>query len=94
MVEALNIVYTKFNPTEDPLKYCVKVADDSIYIDPLVKTKAGNFRLTSIDASCEKEIEVYKESDTDLYMYIDYNDSIRIPSDAVLFDLEISRNAL
>ena len=72
MVEALNIVYTKFNPTEDPLKYCVKVADDSIYIDPLVKTKAGNFRLTSIDASCEKEIEVYKESDTDLYMYIDY----------------------
>ena len=72
MIENLDTVYTKFNPTENPEKYCVKVNERSIYVDPLVKTKAGNFRLSSIDASCEKEIEIYKESDTDLYMYIDY----------------------
>ncbi len=72
MIENLSVVYTKFNPTEDPTKYCVKVNDKSIYVDPIVKTKAGNHRLSSLDISIDKEIEIYKGSDTDLYMYIDY----------------------
>ena len=72
MVEALNQVYTKFNPTEDKTRYCVKVDEQSIYIDPLVKTKAGVFRLTQIDDSCEKALQNYLETDTELYMYIDY----------------------
>ncbi len=71
-IENLNQVYTKFNPTYDPQKYCVKVLEKSIYVDPLVKTKAGIFRLSSIDETCEKEIEAYLSTDTDLYMYIDY----------------------
>lgn len=72
MVERLNQVYTKFNPTDDRSKYCVKVDEKSIYVDPLVKTRAGTFRLTQIDDSCEKELKTYLETDTDLYMYIDY----------------------
>ena len=71
-IETLCKVYTKFNPTNDRSKYCVKVEDRSIYIDPLVKTKMGNFRLSSISENIEKEINTYLETDTDMYMYIDY----------------------
>ncbi len=71
-VENLDQVYTKFNPTYDSTKYCVKVPEESIYINPLVKTKAGTFRLTDVDEACEKELETYLATDTDLYMYIDY----------------------
>ena len=71
-IENLCKVYTKFNPTNDRLKYCVKVQDRSIYIDPLIKTKMGNFRLSSISESVEREIKTYLETDTDMYMYIDY----------------------
>ena len=58
-VEGLNQVYTKFNPAEDKSKYCVKVPEQSIFVDPLVKTRAGVFRLTQIDDSCEKELQRY-----------------------------------
>ena len=68
----LNKVFTKFSPTNDPKKYCVKVEEPSIYIDPLVKTKAGTFRLSSINNNIEHDIVTYLETDTDMYMYIDY----------------------
>ena len=71
-IENLNKVYIKFNPLENSDNYCVKVSGESLYIDPLVKTKAGIFRLSELDKSIEKEIETYLSSDTDLYMYIDY----------------------
>lgn len=71
-IENLNKVYIKFNPLENSDKYCVKVSGESFFIDPLVKTKAGIFRLSELDKSIEKEIEIYLSSDTDLYMYIDY----------------------
>ena len=71
-IENLCKVYTKFNPTNDRSKYCVKVEDRSIYIDPLVKTKFGNIRLSSISENIEREIKNYLETDTDMYMYIDY----------------------
>ena len=71
-IENLCKVYTKFTPTNDRLKYCVKVEDRSIYIDPLIKTKMGNFRLSSISENVEREIKNYFETDTDMYMYIDY----------------------
>ena len=71
-IETLNKVYIKFNPLENSEKYCVKVSEESLYIDPLVKTKAGIFRLSTLDKNMEKEIDAYLNSDTDLYMYIDY----------------------
>ena len=71
-IESLNKVYIKFNPLENSDKYCVKVSGDSLYIDPLVKTKAGIFRLSKLDQNIEREIETYLGSDTDLYMYIEY----------------------
>lgn len=71
-IESLCKVFTKFNPTNDRLKYCVKVDDKSIYIDPLVKTKLGTYRLSSLSESIDKEIKTYLETDTDMYMYIDY----------------------
>ena len=71
-VENLCKVFTKFTPTNDRSKYCVKVEDRSIYIDPLVKTKMGNFRLSNISENIEREIKTYLETDTDMYMYIDY----------------------
>ena len=39
---------------------------------PLVKTKMGNFRLSNISENVEREIKNYFETDTDMYMYIDY----------------------
>lgn len=71
-IESLNKVYIKFNPLENSENYCVKVSGESLYIDPLVKTKAGIFRLSTLDKSIERDIEIYLSSDTDLYMYIDY----------------------
>ncbi len=72
MIANLDQVFTKFTPTFDSSKYCVKVKEKSIYIDPLVNTKAGVFRISALDEACEKEIEAYLATDTDLYMYIDY----------------------
>lgn len=71
-IESLHEVYTKFSPTNDVMKYCVKVDEISFYIDPLIKTRMGTFRLSEIDESVAHEIEFYKETDTDMYMYIDY----------------------
>lgn len=71
-IESLDKVYIKFNPLENSDKYCVRVPEKSIYVDPLVKTRAGTFRLSKIDENLQKEIDAYLNSDTDLYMYIDY----------------------
>lgn len=72
MVQSMNKVYVRFTPLEHSEKYCVNVNEPSFYVDPLVKTKAGVFRLSKIDEGIEKEIGTYLSSDTDLYMYIDY----------------------
>ncbi len=71
-IETMNKVYIRFNPLENSEKYCVKVNGNSIFVDPLVKTKAGVFRLSTLNQTMEKEIEGYLNSDTDLYMYLDY----------------------
>ncbi len=68
----LNKVYTRFNPTNDKQKYCVKLDEKPFYIDPLVKTKAGVFRLSGLDKNAESDCEAYFATDTDMYMYIDY----------------------
>ena len=57
-IENLNKVYIKFNPLENSEKYCVKVGGESLFVDPLVKTKAGIFRLSELDKGIEKEIEI------------------------------------
>ena len=71
-IENLSKVYTRFNPTNDKKKYCVKVFEKPFFIDPLVKTKAGIFRLSKLDSVIENDIDVYFATDTDMYMYIDY----------------------
>lgn len=70
MVKETDRVYTKFNPIDE--KYCIQVKADNIYIDPLVKTRFGNMRVSNIYPETKKEIETFLNSDTDLYMYIDY----------------------
>ena len=72
MVRNLNKVQIKFNAMEDSSNYCVKVPQKSIYIDPLVKTKAGTYRLSRLDGRCEKDLDAYFSTDTDMFMYIDY----------------------
>ncbi|MBR3280512.1 MAG: hypothetical protein IKI57_01520 [Clostridia bacterium] len=71
-IEGLDKVFLKFNDTNDKTKYCVKVESESFYIDPLIKTKAGVYRLSNLSERVEKEIEAYLSTDTDMYMCIDY----------------------
>lgn len=70
----LNKVYTKFNPVEG--KKCFKLKLDLRYVDPLVRLEINDFdlRLSDIDKEAKQEIEEYLNSDTDLYMYGDYED--------------------
>jgi hypothetical protein len=63
-------VYTKFNPVND--KYCVKVQAKQRYVDPLIHTKNGVLRVSEQYSDSKREIETFIDSDTDLYMYIDY----------------------
>ena len=70
----LNKVYTKFNPSEN--KKCFKLESELRYVDPLVRLEINDFdlRLSDIDKSTKNEIDEYLNSDTDLYMYGDYED--------------------
>lgn len=70
----LNKVYTKFNPVEG--KKCFKLEADLKYVDPLIRIKSRGItvRLSQVDAEVRKEISEYLDSDTDLYMYSDYED--------------------
>lgn len=69
-IKEIDRVYTKFNPIEE--KYCIQVKGENIYIDPLVRTRFGNMRISNLYPEAKKEIETFLNSDTDLYMYIDY----------------------
>ena len=70
----LNKVYTKFNPIEG--RKCFKVKADLRYVDPLVRLAINDFdlRLSEIDKEVQAEIRDYLYSDTDLYMYGEYED--------------------
>ena len=70
----LNKVYTKFNPIEG--KKCFKLKSELRYVDPLVRLFNNDFdlRLSDIDKVAKQEIIDYLNSDTDLYMYGDYED--------------------
>ena len=70
----LNKVYTKFNPVEG--KNCFKLKAELRYVDPLVRIKNSvfNLRLSEIDKNMKKEIQEFLNSDTDLYMYGEYED--------------------
>ena len=71
-IESLNKVDLKFNKVENSNRYCVRTKERSIYIDPLIKTKAGVYRLSNLLERVERDIEAYLSSDTDMYMCIDY----------------------
>lgn len=70
----LNKVYTKFNPVEG--RKCFKIKGELRYVDPLVRLAINDFdlRLSDIDKTVKQEIDEYLNSDTDLYMYGDYED--------------------
>lgn len=68
----LKKVYTKFNKVEK--KYCTKIGRDLRYVNPLVKTNKGYIRIGELSSSVNKKINEFLDSDTDLYMYIDYED--------------------
>ena len=71
-VLSLDKVDLKFTPTADKSKYCVKTEEKSIYVDPLIRTKNGIFRLSKVDERVEEELDKYFSSDTDMFMQIDY----------------------
>lgn len=68
----LRKVYTKFNKVEK--KYCTKIGRDLRYVDPLIKVGINYIRISKLDADVDKKINEFLDSDTDLYMYIDYED--------------------
>ncbi len=70
----LNKVYTKFNPVKG--KKCFKVKAELRYVDPFVRIENSGFnlRVSEIDKEIKHEIYEYLNSDTDLYMYSDYED--------------------
>lgn len=70
----INKVYTKFNPIEG--RSCFQIKSEPRYVDPLVRLELNDFdlRLSDIDKEIKQEIEEYLNSDTDLYMYGDYED--------------------
>lgn len=70
----LNKVYTKFNPIEG--KKCFKMSAELSYADPLVRVENSGFdlRLSDIDKEVKKEIRNFIASDTDMYMYGEYED--------------------
>lgn len=68
----LKKVYTKFNKVEK--KYCTKIGRDLRYADPLVKVKNAYVRLSELNEKINRKINEFLDSDTDLYMYIDYED--------------------
>lgn len=68
----LKKVYTKFNKVEK--KYCTKIGRDLRYADPLVKVSNDYIRISNLNSGINKKINEFLDSDTDLYMYIDYED--------------------
>lgn len=70
----LNKVYTKFNPVEG--KYCFKLKGELSYADPLVRIENSGFnlRLSDTDKEMKRVMEEFLASDTDLYMYGEYED--------------------
>ena len=69
---SLKKVYTKFNKLEE--KYCTKIGRDLRYVNPLLKTDEGYIRISNLNENINKKINEFLDSDTDLYMYIDYED--------------------
>jgi HD superfamily phosphohydrolase len=63
-------VYTRFNPINN--KYCKKVITKQRYVDPLIHTNQGIIRVSDYYKDTKRDIESYLDSDTDLFMYIDY----------------------
>lgn len=64
-------VYTRFNPIDD--KYCKKIIAKQRYVDPLIHTNQGIIRVSDYYKDAKREIESFLDSDTDLFMYLDYN---------------------
>ena len=68
----LKKVYTKFNKVEK--KYCTKIGRDLRYANPLLKVNNNYIRIGNLNENINKKINEFLDSDTDLYMYIDYED--------------------
>lgn len=67
----LSKIYTRFTPIEN--KYMVKLNVKKRYVDPLVKTRNGYYRVSNIYKDCQDEINGFLENETDLYCYTDFD---------------------
>ena len=54
-------------------KYCVNVKSKKRYINPLVKTNNGIFRISDISDKAKKNIEKCLRYTFDRYLYMDFN---------------------
>lgn len=63
----------KTNSTYVPNTYCIKVKSKRRYINPLVKTANGLFRISELSQTANESIRKCKEYDFDRYLYMDFN---------------------
>lgn len=69
----LNKVNTKFNEIEE--KRCSKIIYPSKYVNPLIRLKNGNLvRAQKQFDIYNKKVNEFLNADTDLYLYVDYED--------------------
>ena len=54
-------------------KYCVKIKAKKRYIDPLVKTESGCFRISKLSIDAKKWISNVLDYDFDRYLYMDFD---------------------
>ena len=72
-LSSLNKVYTKFNEVEG--RRCFKINSDIEYVNPLIRLKGAEYvRASKRFPICNEKLNVFLNSDTDLYFYLDYED--------------------
>ncbi len=64
----LDKIYTRFTPLEG--EYCKKVITKSQYVDPLIRVRGGYTRASSFSEECRNEINLYLNTNTELYAYV------------------------
>lgn len=68
----LDVVHTMFNEAEDKKSY--KIFTDLKYADPLIKCDDDELRTSKKFEICRRKITEFKDSDTDLFFFINYED--------------------
>lgn len=66
---SLDKVYTSFNKPEN--KYSAQIISKRRYVDPLIKTDTGLYRISKLSGKCKDAIYDFLVNNTDMYAYIE-----------------------